>query len=334
MRNGEFIKKGVKQPQEIVPENRLILWAAYPGEGKSLLGQALLYHIAYGAPFLGNESTVGNVMFIDSENRKDILTDRIVKIKNRLEMDGYKKQGEIDFQHYSGFMLDDKSTWTGIETEVKFLQPSAIMIDHLAMFHHQDEDKAPPMTKVAVAIEELMDIGNSSVLVQHHFNKQEGTFFKRLRGSSAILAKSDIACEVRALSRNGGKLEKVGLIFQPRKDITPKPIRIKIEEEDDWIKFIHDGTYQPVEDIKMDMLAHRFYHLFLEEAEELTVNAVKSFAAGMGSDTEVRNCLRLLDYKGLINSDRRELGGKLHYSLSHNSGFGKQCPWCNERFAV
>ena len=64
MRNGDFIKQtnGPVQNSYIVegmvPKNRLILWASTPGEGKSLLGAALLYHVAYGAPFLGMNVTL------------------------------------------------------------------------------------------------------------------------------------------------------------------------------------------------------------------------------------------------------------------------------------
>ena len=113
------------------------------------------------------------------------------------------------------------------------LRPSLIVIDHLAAFHHQDEDREKQMKKVKSAIETLMSLKGSSILVLNHFNKQDsGTFFRKLRGSSALYAICDAACEVRTLSKTeDGRLEKVGLIPQARKDITLSPLRIKIEEE-------------------------------------------------------------------------------------------------------
>jgi len=222
MKNGAFLKQKTSRARDYIIEdlivpNRLILWASPPGEGKSLLGEAFLYSVAYGAPVIGKKVTPGNIMFIDSENRLDVIQGRCQKIIAGLKAEGYTKQGDIDFQHYSGFLLDDKATWNSIEREIKALHPAVIMIDHLAMFHHQDENKAGQMTKVVTAIEELMTICGSSLLVLHHFNKKEGKFLDRLRGSTAIYAKSDVACEVRSLSVQGGRLEVVGLIPQPRK---------------------------------------------------------------------------------------------------------------------
>ena len=331
MRNGDFLTKTPTSPTtgivgSLVQPNRLGLWASIPGEGKSLLAEAMLYHIAYGAPFLDMKVTVGNVMIIDSENRYDVLTSRIKKIKQGLEDAGYKKQGEIDIQHYSGLFLDDKtkSTWADVANEILAVNPSLILIDHLAAFHRQDENSESQMKKVTAGIEELMQIRGSSILVLHHFNKNDNrTFFKRLRGSSALYATSDTACEVRTLSLNNGMLEKVGLIPQPRKDITPSPIRAKIEEGDNWLRVVSDGTYKPVEDPRMDRISHDIFHLFLNApASELSVDDVHDNLAGYASDTEIRNVLRDCDKQGLLIMTPRQ-SNKFCYRYA-----GVPCPWC------
>lgn len=328
MRNGDFLSKGSSNPLGMVGSllqpNRFGLWASIPGEGKSLVALALLYHIPYGAPFLNQKVTIGNVMIMDSENRLDVLQSRIRKIKKGLELDGYRKQGEIDIQHYSSFFLDDKSTWTAVRYDILAVNPSLILIDHLAAFHHQDENSESQMKKVTTGIEDLMKIAGSSVLVLHHFNKKDnGTFFKRLRGSSALYAKADAGCEVRSLSLNNGKLEKVGLIPQPKKDITPSPIRAKIEEGDSWLKVVYDGTYQPVEDPRLDRISHDIFHLFLNApASELSVDDVKDMLAGYASDTEIRNVLRDCDKRGLLIMTPRQ-SNKFCYKYA-----GVPCPWC------
>lgn len=328
MRNGDFLSKGSSNPLGMVGSllqpNRFGLWASIPGEGKSLVALALLYHIPYGAPFLNQKVTIGNVMIMDSENRLDVLQSRIRKIKKGLELDGYRKQGEIDIQHYSSFFLDDKSTWTAVRYDILAVNPSLILIDHLAAFHRQDENSESQMKKVTTGIEDLMKIAGSSVLVLHHFNKKDnGTFFKRLRGSSALYAKADAGCEVRSLSLNNGKLEKVGLIPQPKKDITPSPIRAKIEEGDSWLKVVYDGTYQPVEDPRLDRISHDIFHLFLNApASELSVDDVKDMLAGYASDTEIRNVLRDCDKQGLLIMTPRQ-SNKFCYKYA-----GVPCPWC------
>lgn len=330
MRNGDFFKKppsGRQEPyivQNLILASRSVIWASPPGEGKSFTAEALLYHVAYEAPYLDLPVIGGNVMFVDSENRYDILKWRCGRIRKGLEDAGYKKRGEVDFQHYSGFLLDNKATWTAIENEIKALEPSLIMLDHLALFHTQDENKVKPMNLVSKAIEELMGIRNSSVLTMHHFNKNDkGTFIQRLRGSVAIYAKCDTACEVRALSRKEGKLEKVGLIPQPRKDITPSPIRLKLEEGDDWLRLVHDGTYQPIEDPKMDRVYHDIFHVFLKFKDEKSVYDVKNGLGGYASDTEIRDSLRGLEDKGLLKK-RLARNGKYIYQLAV-----KKCPWCS-----
>ena len=344
MRNGDFLREAPDSHQNeyivdgLIPANRLIIWASPPGEGKSLLAETLCYHISYGAPFLGMKVKAGNVIIIDSENRKDILAGRINKIKEGLKLDGYSMQGEVDIHHYSGFLLDNKATWRDVVTELFKLHPSLILIDHLALFHHQDEDKENQMKKVISAIQTLMPLGRSSILVLHHFNKRDsGTFFKKLRGSSALYAICDAACEVRTLSKTeDGRLEKIGLIPQARKEITLNPIRIKVEEGNDWFKLVYDGTYKPMEDPKMDLLLHKFYHFFLEDQKEKTVKHVITASAGFASDTELRESLRFMEQNlGLITSERKGKGGGFHYSLCYPAGAQHiDCPWCNQQFNI
>jgi len=347
MKNGQFLTQTLTHRSNyivdgLIASNRLNLWASPPGEGKSIVAGALGYSVAYGAPFLNMPVDCGNVMFIDSENRYDILKSRAIKIKNGLAIDGYKMKGKVDFQHYSGFLLDNNSTWPAIEAEIKAIEPSLIILDHLACFHHQNEDREDKMKIVTDAIEKVMTIKDSSVLVLHHFNKLDiGSFFKRLRGSSALYAKSDAACEVRTLSVNQGRLEKVGLIPQPRKDITSAPIRVRIDEGkddegEDWLKLVYDGTYKPLDDPRTDDLAHKLYHVFLgPNAEQLTVKAVLAIVERYAPDPEVRAGLRLLEHgKGLITSERKGLGGGFHYTLTPNTTGHKymECPWCNKRY--
>lgn len=334
MRNGEYLKlmENVKHEPYIVEglvgRNRLAMAASPPGEGKSIVFEGLLYHVVYEAPFLGKKVSLGNIMLIDSENRHDIHVSRFMKIKNGLAMDGYKMKGELDVQSYSGFLLDDPTTWPPMEREIKDLQPSLIMFDHLACFHHRNEDKANPMERVAEEIEKIMDISKSSALVMHHFGKDStGSFFKRLRGSSAIYAKTDFACEVRTLSIREGRLEKVGIIPQPRKDITPPPFRIKIEEGDDWLKFVYDGFYRPMEDPLIDLLAHRIYHTFLQDRDEKDVYQTQSLLGGLGSETQIRTALHDMEKTELLVAQRKGRGGKWHYELPPAV---VDCPWCSK----
>lgn len=336
MLNGEFLKqKGVQSQgnyivEDLLARNRMVMAACLPGEGKSLTFETILYHITYGAPFVGKKVSIGNIMLIDSENRLDILQNRFRKIKKGLENDGYKMRGLFDIQHYSGFLLDDdenRTTWEPIKTAIEGLQPSLIMLDHLLCFHHQNENYSDQMKKVDNALGELMGICGSSLLVMHHFNKNTGSFVERLRGSTAIYADTDAAYEVRTLEKVGGRLTRIGIIPQARKEITQEPFRIRVEEGTDWMKLVYDGTYQPVGDPKIDTIAHTIYHIFLQDKNEKTVVDVLSILAKFASEPETRACLRLLGDKGLLLWRRSGKSHKLIYKLPPKVVI---CPWCSK----
>lgn len=331
MLDNEFLKE-VNPAQEasyivedLIRSHRLIIIASIPGEGKSIFIQGMIYHVTYGAPFGRGKTAAGNVVLIDSENRRDILQKRIGNIKKGLENDGYRMQAKVDIEHYSGFKLDNESTWQPIIEVIKSVQPSLIVLDHLLCFHDKNENNANEMSKVGDALEKVMAISNSSIVVPHHFNKNEGSYMKRLRGSTAIYAKCDAAYEVRTLSKKDGKLEKIGIIPQPRKDITPSPFRMKIEEGTDWLKLVDDGIFQPVEDPRVDLVSHRIYHFFLEDMEKKTVYDVNNILAGDADIREVRACLHLLHDRGLLDADREGKGGKWYYWPPSTP---QSCPWC------
>ena len=330
MRNGEFTGLKPRSPAgnnvvgHFIKLDRLNLWASYPGEGKSLLADCLAYCVAYGAPWLGIMPVqAGNVMIIDSENPHEVLKARILKIRNGLEAGGYHQQGEIDWQHYTGFRLDDSLTWGPVEDEIKILQPKLIVVDHLAKFHDQDEDTEKGMKKVLRRIEELRAIAGSAILALHHFNKNEGAFFKRLRGSSCLLANSESACEVRTLSKINGLLEKVGIIPQARKDPTDRAFRVKMIENQDSIKMVHDGIYEPIEDVKWDVICHDIFHVFLHCNEARSVADFTDSIQGYASHNEVRGALRWLEDKGLLSKKIVDKG-KFIYEAETDS-----CPWCS-----
>lgn len=335
MLNGKFLAQKSTQHQssyiieDLVRRNRLVMVACLPGEGKSLTFETMLYHVTYGAPFLGKRVSMSNVMLIDSENRLDILQDRFKRIKKGLENDGYKMQGSFDIQHYSGFLLDDKdkTTWEPIKTAIKELKPSLIMLDHLLCFHNQNENHSDQMKRVSNTLGELMSIHESSLCVMHHFNKNTGSFILRLRGSTAIYADTDAAYEIRTLEKNSGKLTKIGIIPQARKEVTMEPFRIKVEEGTDWLKLVYDGSYTPVGDPKIDDMAHRIYHIFLQDKNEKTVINVLNILAKYASDPETRVCLRLLADKGLLLV---RMSGKMHKLIYRLPPKVVACPWCSK----
>lgn len=332
MRNGEFLKYDPLKDQinnhlidELIPSGQIVLAAGLPGEGKSFFTLGVAYYIAYGACFLEKNVSKGPVLILDSENPKKVLTERIEKIKRGLENDGYSNAAEVDIQHYSGFMLDNKVTWTEIEKVIRDIKPVLITMDHQRCFHDQDENSSRGMEKVANAELDLLNICGSTVFVSHHFNKREsGSFYQRLRGSGVIYARSEAAFEIRALKHKGGRLESFGIIPQPRKEKLTLPIRVVLEETEEFIRFRNGGNYDPVGDPVLDDVSHKAAHIFIFDKKESTVNEIKEILAGMASDKEIRDSLRILEQKGIVEAKRSGSSHKFVYAPK--SSF--VCPWC------
>jgi len=128
---------------------------------------------------------------------------------------------------------------------------------------------------------------------------------------------------VRTLSKStDGKLEKAGLIFQPKKDLTPPPIRIRIEEGSDWLQLRNDGTYQPIADPRKDRICHDIFHTFIRMPGSKTVNNIKGITQGYASDAEIRESLRTMEERGLL---QLKIGSKGAFSYEM---IRSRCPWC------
>ncbi|HEY33357.1 MAG TPA: AAA family ATPase [Dehalococcoidia bacterium] len=327
MRNGKFFHRNVNTINYVVDGlvGGFTLVGGIPGDGKSLLVDTIAYHVAAGVPIFGQQVQSGNVMIIDSDTDYPVLRDRGVRIRAGLTGQGYRIPYEVDFQYRSGLLLENQATWSGIKAEILSLKPILLVFDHLACFHHFNENDAGQMTRVADGIEELMALENSCALVTHHLNKMEkGTFYQRLRGSGAILAKTQAAYEVRTVQKTSGKLEKIGVIPQSRKDITPTPFRVRIDESDTWLRMEYDGRYRPVDDPITDKICHDLLHQFLDfqPAPRLTVKDIVDDAEKGVSEVEVRAGFRMLEDMGCLGHDAGP-----HNQYIYKSRVTR-CPWC------
>ena len=71
----------------------------------------------------------------------------------------------------------------------------------------------------------------------------------------------------------------------------------------------------------------------MEDKDEKTVDDIISISAGFASPTEIRECLRLLFNREMLEVERRGLGGAYYYRLPKGK---KQitCPWCLAVFTI
>jgi hypothetical protein len=333
MRNGEFLKYDPKKDEKnnylisgLIPKNQIVLVAGLPGGGKSFFLHGIAYSMAYGAPFLGRTTVKAPVLIIDGEHPDDVLKKRLRMITKGLKNKGYNHHDEIDIQNDRFFRLDERSTWTEIETVINDIKPILITIDHLMAFHDRDENDAKSMEKIVQALLYLKSLSDASILVCHHLGKlKSGSLFYRLRGSSVIYARSETAFEIRSLKTKDGGLESFGVIPQARKGKIVPPFRVTLDENKESLVFRNDGEYNPIDDPEVDRLSHMVCHAFIKDKTEKTVNKVKEILAGMGSDSEVREALRTMSKMELIRARQDGKSHKFVYCPKPQL----TCPWCN-----
>jgi len=213
--------------------------------------------------------------------------------------------------------MDDEGTWVDVEQDIRDYQPALIIYDHLLCFHHQDEHKSKKISMVFDLIEELNNICGSVSLVCYHLKKDDRcSFYSRFCGAGAIYAKTDVATEVVAIvvtPRIG--LKKVGIISAARKDILQSVEVVALEHGDKFLKFRHDRYFTPVEDVELDMLAHKLFHVVMDNhPKEVSTEEVIEATEKYASEKDIRSALKYLEHtRGLITSDRRGKGGMFHF---------------------
>ena len=198
-----------------------------PGLGKSWLTMALSTAIVDGHDKWLDRQVYkhGRVLYIDEENPADIILSRFHKL-------GLSDRGadNIFFLHRPGIWLNKEPDV--LIDEAAEIEPDLIVLDALTALHSIEENNANAMRSLfKEAIVPLARDTGAGVIVVHHTTKAEdGSSFKRARGSGDISAVVDCAMDARGTGEPG---ELVLSQYKSRRSLGGEAITVQIADVDE-----------------------------------------------------------------------------------------------------
>ncbi|WP_055077652.1 AAA family ATPase [Pseudanabaena sp. 'Roaring Creek'] len=168
---------------EILPINELILLAASPRAGKSLMAMNIAQCVASGTNFLDRPVTQGNVIYVQCEDSE-------TKTKQRAIAQGWDENLPVFW--LDKFKLSELDELIELAKEI---QPRLIVLDTLSRIRDDNAtESSAEMGRVLEPLQEFAKHHNCCILPIHHTGKinidnaKALDVFETIRGSSAIRA--------------------------------------------------------------------------------------------------------------------------------------------------
>jgi transcription antitermination factor NusG len=168
---------------EILPINELILLAASPRAGKSLMAMNIAQCVASGSNFLDRPVTQGNVIYVQCEDSE-------TKTKQRAIAQGWDENLPVFW--LDKFKLSELDELIELAKEI---QPRLIVLDTLSRIRDDNAtESSAEMGRVLEPLQEFAKHHNCCILPIHHTGKinidnaKALDVFETIRGSSAIRA--------------------------------------------------------------------------------------------------------------------------------------------------
>jgi len=198
-----------------------------PGLGKSWLTMGLStalvdgHNTWLGLPVRKN----GRVLYVDEENPADIILNRFHKL-------GLTDKGaeNIFFLHRPGIWLNKEPDV--LLDEAAEIEPDLIVLDALTALHSIEENNANAMRSLfkEAIIPLARDTGAAVVVIHHTTKAEDGSSFKRARGSGDISAVVDCAMDARGTGEPG---ELVLSQYKSRRSLGGEAITVQIADVDE-----------------------------------------------------------------------------------------------------
>lgn len=177
--------------ERFLPAGCITLLAGLPGTYKSTFALSLSRSIARGENFLGRAVKRRAVLYLDLENPRSVIFERLRRF-------GMQNIGS-DLKFWGGWEADSPPQ-IGDPRLLEFAKQRelVIVVDSFLKFHDADENSSTEMSRVMSALRDLAWAG-AAVLVLHHQGKSGSGY----RGSSEIRAGVDIEYAVNLQGRDG-----------------------------------------------------------------------------------------------------------------------------------
>lgn len=164
----------------VLPASCVIIAAAAPKSGKSLLAMSLGLEVARGEEFLGRQTTRRRVVYV-------FLEDGRGRAARRFRQLGLTEEDDIEF-----FALFEPAQIQSLLDAVEEApEPLLVIIDPLIVMESQfgvkDENVALEIEKLFARLRSVVQKSRSTILLIHHFRKAGDV----MRGSVALQGSSD-----------------------------------------------------------------------------------------------------------------------------------------------
>jgi len=303
----------------LIPKGTIVLLTAPPGSYKTFFALSISRCVGESEPFLGRSVEAGFVTYMDKENPRGLLEERV------------KQVGPSSNLTLWPFWVDPEPPSLGNKNYLTLAKSRRLIVfDSLRRFHTGSENSPEDMAVVAGHLRELTKAG-STVLVIHHAGKAEGNVY---RGTTEILAGVDIAF---SLEKEKEQIRVLG---------TPVPLTLRcikhrfIEEPILSLEFLKEGERLIFRDVTVEReerLAENRQELF-EKVQGIIGNLERT--EGPPNQTKIliamKETLKIGKNTGLNllsqgggtywKSEPRE-GSRLYQTLSpfsHTIGGGKE----------
>jgi len=175
--------------KDLVPLGGITAFTGESNSFKSFLTLALAASVAEQRDYLDHfPTTKGKVLIVDEENNRGT-------IRKRFEDMRIEPSEDILFVSQGGFRADTKASIEALKAVIAEHKPVLIILDSLIDIHTKNENDAPEMNSIFLAIKHELLTPESSVIVIHHHRKpqvgQASRPGQNMRGSSGIYAALD-----------------------------------------------------------------------------------------------------------------------------------------------
>lgn len=191
-RASELYGKRIEKPptivQGMIPAGLTVL-AGAPKRGKSWLALMLAINVAAGDPFLGYQTTQGDVLYLDLESKQYRVQDRLGKLLVGRAPDSLYIAHESD--RLEAGLVEQLEMWCG---DVE--HPTLIIIDTLGRVKgaaRRGENAYEGDTRILGDLQRFALGRNLAIVCVHHLRKStaDGDYFERISGSMGITGACD-----------------------------------------------------------------------------------------------------------------------------------------------
>lgn len=181
--------------QHLIQKNTVNQLLSPPANFKSITALTIAVCVANGRDFLGFKTKKFPVAYLDKENNRQLLRDRLNNIFTGLNL--RRKVFPLFFLLKEG-MLDNPEFVKKLSDYIEQNKIKLVIFDTLVRFNSGEENSARDMNKIYQAFVELQKTTQTAILFLHHTNRQ-GEF----RGSSDLMGQVDTMFTIHRKNTSG-----------------------------------------------------------------------------------------------------------------------------------